>query len=240
MNNFGLKIKELRKKNGLTQSELAEKTFVSDKTISSWETNRTSPSFSDIELLSKVLKCTISYLLFENEDKGNVKSEIKIKVDDYEFNRVLNLIKNKSKLIEEVTEKDTYFRINDNSSKEWLRIREKDNKNILSYKKWHQNKFSDYYEVLFDNKDNLCKIFDLINLKPYVYVNKKRIRFIYNDEYEISFDDVESLGKFIEIKTINYDYSKALYEYDELIKLASNLKLNLDNISLKRYPEYFI
>ena len=51
MNNLGQKIKEQRIKKGLTQQEFAELLYVSDKTISSYECNRTVP---DINMLFKI------------------------------------------------------------------------------------------------------------------------------------------------------------------------------------------
>ena len=50
--NLGKRILELRKKMKLTQQALAEKMFVTDKTISSWEANRTEPSLEDFVKLS--------------------------------------------------------------------------------------------------------------------------------------------------------------------------------------------
>ena len=45
---IGYRIKKLRKKKNITQLDLANKLFVTDKTISSWESNRTEPG---LELL---------------------------------------------------------------------------------------------------------------------------------------------------------------------------------------------
>ena len=36
--NFGAFVSTLRKENGLTQKELAERLFISDKAVSKWET----------------------------------------------------------------------------------------------------------------------------------------------------------------------------------------------------------
>ena len=48
---------------------LASKLYVTDKTISSWESNRTEPSLEMIIKLSEILQCSASYLLYgENED----------------------------------------------------------------------------------------------------------------------------------------------------------------------------
>lgn len=50
----GAVIKELRKKNKLTQAELAEKLNVSDKTISKWETAKGYPDTSLLEPIAGV------------------------------------------------------------------------------------------------------------------------------------------------------------------------------------------
>lgn len=52
--NFGKKIQNLRKREGLTQEELAEKIGVTRQTISKWELGETSP---DLNLLDKISKC---------------------------------------------------------------------------------------------------------------------------------------------------------------------------------------
>lgn len=46
---IGEKIKKIRILNNLTQYELAEMLFVSEKTISSWENNRTIPDLNMID-----------------------------------------------------------------------------------------------------------------------------------------------------------------------------------------------
>ena len=46
MINIGSNIKKLRIKNSITQQELGDKLYVSDKTISSWESSRTYPDIS--------------------------------------------------------------------------------------------------------------------------------------------------------------------------------------------------
>ena len=50
----GAVIKELREKNHLTQSELAEKLCVSDKTISKWETAKGYPDISLLEIIMPI------------------------------------------------------------------------------------------------------------------------------------------------------------------------------------------
>lgn len=51
----GNKISELRKKNNLSQEELAEKIGVARQTISKWELGETSPDIKQSKELSKYL-----------------------------------------------------------------------------------------------------------------------------------------------------------------------------------------
>ena len=52
---IGTRIRELRKKNHLTQLELSSLLYVTDKTVSSWESDRTEPSLETLIQLSEVL-----------------------------------------------------------------------------------------------------------------------------------------------------------------------------------------
>ena len=59
----GKLISELRKEQGLTQAELAEKILVSDKAISRWETGRGYPDITNMEALSAALGISVGELL---------------------------------------------------------------------------------------------------------------------------------------------------------------------------------
>ncbi len=77
--NIGNRIAELRKSKKWTQNDLANKIFVTDKTISSWESNRTEPSLDTIVKLSELFDCNASYLIYGNIKKNDIETEIKIK-----------------------------------------------------------------------------------------------------------------------------------------------------------------
>ena len=62
----GAVIKELREKNHFTQSELAAKLNVSDKTVSKWETAKGYPDISLIEPIANVFGVSITELLSGN------------------------------------------------------------------------------------------------------------------------------------------------------------------------------
>lgn len=64
-------IKIKRKELGITQDELAEKLFVTEKAISRWETGRGTPDISLLIPLSKELNIDVSELLNGEENKKN-------------------------------------------------------------------------------------------------------------------------------------------------------------------------
>src|SRR5690554_4682532 len=60
---IGATIYNLRKSLNLTQSELANKIFVSNKAISRWETGEGIPDISNLNELSKLFNVTIDYII---------------------------------------------------------------------------------------------------------------------------------------------------------------------------------
>lgn len=61
--NIGENIKQMRKRNNLTQKELADKLNISYQAVSSWEHNRTEPSMGTIERLAECLDCKKSDII---------------------------------------------------------------------------------------------------------------------------------------------------------------------------------
>lgn len=66
---FGKKMQELRKKNNLSQEDLAEKVGVARQTISKWELGETSPDLKQANILSEVFNVSIDSLLNDKEVK---------------------------------------------------------------------------------------------------------------------------------------------------------------------------
>lgn len=60
---IGLFIQQMRKENGLTQKDLAEKLHISDKTVSKWETGKGLPEVSLLVPLCSILQININELL---------------------------------------------------------------------------------------------------------------------------------------------------------------------------------
>ena len=60
---LGERIKEARKKYGLSQEQLAEKMAVSRSAVAKWEANNGLPDVDNLKALSSVLNISIDYLL---------------------------------------------------------------------------------------------------------------------------------------------------------------------------------
>ena len=77
---FYKKLQELRKQNGLTQDELAEKLFVSRTAVSKWESGRGYPNIESLKAISKFFGITVDELLSGEElltisEEDNKKKE---------------------------------------------------------------------------------------------------------------------------------------------------------------------
>ena len=79
---IGKKIVKYRRKNKLSQEQLAEKIGVTRQTISNWELNTTKPDVTQIKNIAKVLNTSIDDLLDNNGDGvknkiNNIENELK-------------------------------------------------------------------------------------------------------------------------------------------------------------------
>lgn len=236
MINIGEKIKNLRIQNKLTQIELADKLFLSDKTISSWESSRTMPDINMLIELCKVFNISIINFLEDINDK-NIEIEFKVRMNEKDFNILKEKVKNNSKFIKEEVQNAVYFKPNDKSfENEWLRVRNENNFYILNYKRKDDYSNIEEYEVKLDDNKNITTILKYLGFDEYIKVNKHRETYIYNDKYEFSFDKVENLGLFVEIEVSKYEYDSKV-EIDNLIDLMKKFEININNIETKRYPE---
>ena len=95
---IGKFISERRKRENLTQSELAEKLGVTDRAVSKWETGKSMPDYSIMQELCKILKITVNDLLcgevvimdnYNKELENNLLKAVKEKQESDK--RLLNL-----------------------------------------------------------------------------------------------------------------------------------------------------
>ena len=73
--NFGAFVSELRKERGLTQKQLAERLYVSDKAVSKWERGLSMPDVSLLIPLSEQLGVTVTELLEGRRMENNAEMD---------------------------------------------------------------------------------------------------------------------------------------------------------------------
>jgi transcriptional regulator with XRE-family HTH domain len=88
--NLGLKIRELRKKKGITQEALASALSVSPQAVSKWESGLTYPDMSIIPIIAGYFEVSLDTLF--DYDLKEIKSKIKkiIKDANIYFSAILN------------------------------------------------------------------------------------------------------------------------------------------------------
>ena len=89
MSTLGERIKELREINNISQHELGEKLFVSDKAVSKWETNKNEPDITALTKMAELFHVTIDYLMTGKNKEAVVTTISKIELACREDNIAL-------------------------------------------------------------------------------------------------------------------------------------------------------
>jgi len=100
---IGATISALRKKNGLTQAELAEKLNISNKTISKWENGQGYPDITHLPMISKLLGVSVDDLLADKKSgitvAGNMILDVVKTIDKYPEQGMLAYISSSKRAI---------------------------------------------------------------------------------------------------------------------------------------------
>lgn len=96
----------------------------------------------------------------------------------------------------------------------WLRIRKTADENTINFKDWSNNKNKNKIkcreiEVGVDDYDGILEIFDALDLKKIIIVDKVRTSYLYKNII-FSIDVVNNLGDFIEL-----EYKDNIYDSEE-------------------------
>ena len=83
---LGQKLKEIRKRFGLSQESLAEIMNVSRQAITKWESDEGLPDVSNLQELSKVFNLTVDYLLNNDNSLPALSMKKELDKDKYEMN----------------------------------------------------------------------------------------------------------------------------------------------------------
>ena len=75
---------ELRKKNGLSQEELADKLGLSRQAVSKWERAESSPDTDNLICLAKLYNVSLDDLLQTSQDVEEIAEDVKVKESEKE------------------------------------------------------------------------------------------------------------------------------------------------------------
>lgn len=141
----------------------------------------------------------------------NKEVEIQVKIENSQ--KLINFLEKNAKFKKESRQIDEYFYpahrnfIKIRPIKEWLRLRNSNNKYSITYKNWYYDKngkslsYCDEYETFIEDANQFKKILMALNFKLLLKVDKKRKTWVYK-KFEIATDKVKGLGNFVEIEYI--------------------------------------
>lgn len=93
-----IKLKELREAAKMSQTELAKKLNLSQRTISSYETGTNEPDIQTLKIIAKYFNCSIDYLLDFNKTNTTI-NDIKQNIKQLNQQQLLNIIEKQLDLL---------------------------------------------------------------------------------------------------------------------------------------------
>ncbi|RLE48329.1 class IV adenylate cyclase [Candidatus Woesearchaeota archaeon] len=117
-----------------------------------------------------------------------------------------------AKTISKSVENDTYFKFGEDKERRFIiRIRKKNGVETLTFKGsslLNEDSAWQEWEAKISNSDNLKKLLLSNGFIELVKINKLREKFKL-ENFEINLDEVENLGKFVEVEVLGNDPEKA-------------------------------
>lgn len=173
-------------------------------------------------------------------------TEIEIQINLEHSKPLLEFLKKNAEFKKQTHQIDKYFTpahrnfIETRPAKEWLRLRNADDKYSINYKNWHHDEngkshHCDEYESNIENLDSLEKIFNALNIKPLITVDKLRKIWHYKN-YEISIDTVKGLGDFVEIEYLGNENKNPEQITDKMIKFLKSIGCGTIKRNYQGYP----
>ncbi|EKD62036.1 MAG: hypothetical protein ACD_52C00322G0003 [uncultured bacterium] len=177
---------------------------------------------------------------------ANQDIEIEIKTTLDNPDDVKEFLNENGKLVsKDVFQKDTYFIpthrdfLNVKYPFEWLRLRESQKGFSINYKHFHpenvkKTDYCDEFETKIENVEAIKKIFQNLNIKETVVVEKVRTTWMF-EEVEIVIDEVKDLGSYIELETTAH-FEKPQEGKKFLYKILKKLNAKVGEEDLRGYP----
>lgn len=151
-----------------------------------------------------------------NQPKKSIEIEIQVQIEN--SGKLIAFLEENGNFVGESHQVDSYYSpahkdfTQVRPIKEWLRLRDSSGKYSINYKNWHYEKdgrshYCDEYETPVHSLDQVKNIFDSLDMKPIVVVDKIRKIWNYQD-YEVALDTIKGLGNFVEVEYKGEDAKK--------------------------------
>ncbi len=177
------------------------------------------------------------------------KIEIELKFELDEKDKVASKLNAVAKFVKETHEKDIYYVPQHRDFlkvypvREWIRIRETDDKVQLNYKDWHHTK--EYNAISCDELESdvsdgeaVKSILKRLDFKEIVVVDKLRKYWTFKDLI-IQVDTVKELGDFIEVEA-DKEFSSVEDAKEYMLKVMNELGIDTSKEVRKGYPFMFL
>lgn len=181
----------------------------------------------------------------------NIEIERKYKITKEIFYDIMKYVSEQNIELKEEKQHDVYFSpehfpfFGGDIDNECLRLRILDEKNILSYKKFipESNKEPAHcieHEVEIEDIANIKLILQDLRINEAFTLKKLRKKIIYKQMIEISLDEIENLGYFIELEVVDNDKVNnsllIMQEFTDMFKIDGSMR-NYDGYAYLLYEQ---
>lgn len=177
---------------------------------------------------------------------NDTEIEVKVPLTEDELRKVTENVKILSKFVKNSRHVDSYYTpssrdfLEPQFPFEWLSVRERDGRTILSYKHYYPENVEapthcDEFEMEVGKPEQFGKIFSALGVRKIVTVEKSRDVYVYNGEFEIGIDDVKDLGKFIEVEATK-DFGGVDATRKKVMEFARKIGVDTSKADKRGYP----
>lgn len=206
--NFSEKLKDIRKKEGLSQEQLAEKIGVSRQAITKWETGKGLPDVENMVIIAEIFKTTLDELLRDSaaveEQKTSVYTSETVYDIDCEKHFDVNIGTASSIILSSGTDEKLHIMLSSETIEDldkMFKVKLDDTKNRLDVKCLNKNKISRYEAedsltvtiVLPDKYTDHCEIDASVRLLVINGLHLRRLEYDGSAEQVIISNSVGSL-----------------------------------------------
>lgn len=161
--------------------------------------------------------------------------ELKISVPPHTYAHIEAWLKNNANYIGESEQKEYYITHPQDSwdytagfkdTLKTMRVRHEQKGDSFCYKYRHldpvtkKTSHRDEYEIKIENGDTMINILKLLGYTEHTVITKKRTTYLIQNIFEVVFDDVQNVGKFmeIELKEPTDDVKSGIAKIEQLLK----------------------